>query len=484
MDKSIRGMRDPGRQTKRFTDTKGETPNVIVSLKALGPEVSQVEFISRGGLVMPAAETRKRSYLMPGVAIICLFAGSVYYLHRTPANSGAVSAKHTASITETPSAITANSATINWTTALPSTSQVEYGTTPAHGFLSAFSDPPVTSHSVTLTGLVPGITYSYAALSVSATGEISTTGNSTFTTSSAPGLPVISRVAADGVSATSATITWNTDQPLTSQVQYGTRTDHGSLSAFKSALSRTHSLILTGLTPGTAYNYAALSANASGKVAKSALFAFTTTQVTGSPGISQATAGRITATSVTIAWTTDQPSASQLEYGTTMAYGSLSAYTPALVTSHLVVATGLTPGTTYNAVALSADAAGHVGRSANLTFTTVAAPPVIRQLAAVRITANSASIIWMTDQPSTSQIQYGTTMNHGSFSAFDPTLVTTHLVALRALTPGSTYEYSAMSTNSSGMQNSSHNLRFGTLRSHLKFQSRSPKSGETGKTAF
>lgn len=48
---------------------------------------------------------------------------------------------------------------ITWTTDIPSTSQVNYGTNPLIGVMSPFDGTLVTSHSVQLTGLIGGIIY-------------------------------------------------------------------------------------------------------------------------------------------------------------------------------------------------------------------------------------------------------------------------------------------------------------------------------------
>lgn len=48
---------------------------------------------------------------------------------------------------------------ITWTTNIPSTSQVNFGTSPLIGVFSPFDGTLVTSHSVQLTGLTNGILY-------------------------------------------------------------------------------------------------------------------------------------------------------------------------------------------------------------------------------------------------------------------------------------------------------------------------------------
>jgi hypothetical protein len=73
-------------------------------------------------------------------------------------------------------------ATITWTTNIPADGQVEYGTTTTYGSFSALNSVPATSHSVTLTGLSRGITYHYRVYSRNSVGELTVSGDFTFTT--------------------------------------------------------------------------------------------------------------------------------------------------------------------------------------------------------------------------------------------------------------------------------------------------------------
>jgi hypothetical protein len=375
----------------------------------------------------------------------------------------------------TATGVTGTAATITWTTDQPSTSQVEYGDTPAYGSLSAFTPAPVTAHSVTLTALKPGITYNYAALSTSASGKITTSPNATFTTSATAGAPTVSNVKAVSVTPNSATITWNTDQPSASQVAYGTTPAYGFLSVFSAASVTAHTLILTGLTPATTYDFAALSTSSTGQVGKSEGGSFTTPGAAGTPIISNAKVTGGAGSSATITWTTDQPSASQVQFGTTTDYGMLSAFNSSMVTSHSVTVNSLTPGAAYNFSALSTSATGQTGKSANLTLTAAAGPPVIQQIAASGISGDTATITWSTDQPSTSQVKYCSTtifyfLTHRHRKPYDlqsqadDKLVKVHSVTLKGLTSGTTYNYSVVSTNAGGIQNLSPNLKFSTAR--------------------
>src|SRR3989441_9209986 len=85
-------------------------------------------------------------------------------------------------------------------------------------------------------------------------------------------------------------------------------------------------------------------------------------------------ASGITSTSATITWATDEASDSQVEYGTTTAYGQVSALASALVTSHSVGLSGLSASTVYHYRVKSRDAVGNLAVSGDVTFTTLAPP--------------------------------------------------------------------------------------------------------------
>src|ERR1019366_6206591 len=71
--------------------------------------------------------------------------------------------------------------------------------------------------------------------------------------------------------------------------------------------------------------------------------------------LSGITASAITASGATITWISDKNSDSQVAYGATAAYGSVSVLDPAPVTSHMINLTGLAASTTYHYKAVSCD---------------------------------------------------------------------------------------------------------------------------------
>ena len=76
-------------------------------------------------------------------------------------------------------------------------------------------------------------------------------------------VPAISNIAISSITRDSATITWTTDQPADSVIDYGLTSSYGS-SVNDSVLATAHSMTLTDLTPGTTYHYRITSTNVYG----------------------------------------------------------------------------------------------------------------------------------------------------------------------------------------------------------------------------
>ena len=87
--------------------------------------------------------------------------------------------------------------------------------------------------------------------------------------------PVISGVSATS-NKTTAKITWTTDVPADSQVEYGLTSGYGTTSPLNTTLVTGHSVNLTGLSRGTRYHYRVYSRNGAGILAVSADFTFIT----------------------------------------------------------------------------------------------------------------------------------------------------------------------------------------------------------------
>ena len=88
--------------------------------------------------------------------------------------------------------------------------------------------------------------------------------------------PIISSVSSSGITASSATIAWITDESSTSQVEFGTTTAYGSMSSPDTTKATGHSVTLSGLIASTAYHFRVRSADAAGNLALSSDFTLTT----------------------------------------------------------------------------------------------------------------------------------------------------------------------------------------------------------------
>src|SRR3989344_2716890 len=93
------------------------------------------------------------------------------------------------------------------------------------------------------------------------------------------------------------------------------------------------------------------------------------------PVISNIAPANVNQASASISWTTDEPSDTQIDYGTTASYGLSTTLETSLVTTHSATLSGLTAGTLYNYRVRSRDASGNLSISSNNIFTTSAASP-------------------------------------------------------------------------------------------------------------
>jgi peroxiredoxin len=184
--------------------------------------------------------------------------------------------------------------------------------------------------------------------------------------------PVISGAEVSNTTETSAIITWQTDEPATSQVMMCEADGGCTWTELDENLVTNHSVNLSDLKPNTAYHFTATSTDAKGNQAiaegdLNTLAQAATTTLT----ISGIKVSNITDLSATIGWMTDKAATSQLEYGTTNAYGSTTTLDQELTTSHSITLTGLKPITTYHFKVKAKDAGGNEATSQDQTFTTL-----------------------------------------------------------------------------------------------------------------
>jgi Purple acid Phosphatase, N-terminal domain/Viral BACON domain len=134
----------------------------------------------------------------------------------------------------TASSTTAGAATVTWTTAVPSDSQVEYGPTAAYGNFSALASTRITAHSVALSGLTAGTTYHFRVRSSDATGVLVTGADNILTTASAITIsvtPLTANLAASGTQQFTAKVSNTPNTAVVWSAKGGTVTSSGLFTA-------------------------------------------------------------------------------------------------------------------------------------------------------------------------------------------------------------------------------------------------------------
>ena len=370
--------------------------------------------------------------------------------------------------------ITDRLAVVSWETDEPADAAVDFGNTSAYG--SAARDGAfVLLHELTLSGLSPLTTYHFRASSSDVSGNgPARTEDLVFSTVATPDVspPALSRVRAEGVTASGAVILWETDEPADSFAEFGITQNYGTTAA-DGSFRLEHSLPLSGLRPDTLYHFRVRSADPSGNAATGAGLTFRTQRNATAPdrtapAISGVEVTGISDTRAVVIWRTDELANGEVEFGPTMAYG-LRASDPAYVTAHSIVLERLRPSTEYHLRVKSTDVWGNgPSAGADFRFTTASGPdrtaPAVSEIKVLLVTTSGATISWRTDEPGNSLVEYGPDVSYGR-SQTSRLFVLNHTVELSNLAPGTTYHFRVSSTDPAGNPSSAGaDLTFTTLR--------------------
>ncbi len=161
------------------------------------------------------------------------------------------------------SEISETSAVISWTTDKMVSSSVEVYTQGRIFIITVINKSPVTAHRLLVAGLAPDTTYYFGILS---DDKLALSKEHSFTTL-APKPFIISDVSVSYVTESSATITWLTNRPATSEVEYWESGSRNRLTASNDKLTISHSINLASLEADAIYYYQVKSTDASGNQA-------------------------------------------------------------------------------------------------------------------------------------------------------------------------------------------------------------------------
>jgi PKD repeat protein len=352
--------------------------------------------------------------------------------------------------------------TVEWHTDEASTSHVDFGTDAADLARQAEDDELTTSHSVTLTHLLPATT---VFLQVSSTDA----GNNTVTSAiisattrrddSLPDLRILSGPEVVARTATTVVIEWLTDRPATSAVEYGTTANFGDHAELFER-TRRHRVVLTGLAPATSYFFQATSSDGTEASGVSSRVGAVTTRAdadTRAPGLRHITLSSTTSTSALVTWLADEPAGGWVEVGT--ASGN---YHRIFGGAHLerrqqVLITGLTSGSTYHYRLRSVDAAGNETFSEDRTLHTGheadRQPPRFVERPSVVSSHATATFVWRTNESCYGSVIVGAegTLGSADEEVFEEERSGVyHRLTVTGLQAGRRYQFAILSSDLSG----------------------------------
>jgi hypothetical protein len=154
--------------------------------------------------------------------------------------------------------------------------------------------------------------------------------------------------------------------------------------------------------------------------------------------------------SVTISWSADAASYGQVFYGLNVANFDSNFEDMNFVTDHSVLLTNLQAGQTYYFVVNIQDINGNtLAESANLSFSTVAAPVTITDGPTADATPTTSEIAWSASAAGTGMVNLGTTQASMNQVLTDPTVSQDHAVTAQGLVSGTQYFYTCSNVDPS-----------------------------------
>jgi hypothetical protein len=258
---------------------------------------------------------------------------------------------------------------------------------------------------------------------------------------------------------TGFTVSWTTDTPSSSVVEYGKTADLGQTASTPGDPVTSHVVHVTGLTPNTTYSLRARSSALGFTDAVSSIetqatldaLAFVTPPITLG----------VTSTQAFVHVSTNMAADVTVDFGTDPQNLNLQSKTDKPGTDVDVLLTGLAPTATYTA-RVTATAPNREPRVSTLSFTTSAQTQFSPAPTVTDIGAGAATISFGTDTPSTAVVDYGTSQTYNQQKA-DSNVATSHQIVLTDLSAETTYHFKVTADSPTNGIVSTQDLTFTTL---------------------
>ena len=267
----------------------------------------------------------------------------------------------------------------------------------------------ISSVAYTDTGLSSTSTYSYKITAVDSAGAESAFSSTVVKqpTGKFTEPPLIVTGPDFKATATTAVITWSTDRLSSSFVSYS-KDESYTESSGQLDNATSHKVIITGLEPGTSYNFKVQSLDENREYtpanAFSSAYSFKTDVA---PGVADVVVSDINLTSAVVSWKTTTVATSTIYYGLTNTYGQeMSDNSGSGVTTHTVILTNLSDSSTYHFKVIGTDTDGNNLVSDDYNFDTLMMPRISN--VAFEQQHNTATstlkVTWESNVPTTSTV--------------------------------------------------------------------------------
>jgi len=270
--------------------------------------------------------------------------------------------------------ISLNSAIVEYTVSGASKIKIYYGKTTAFGgTLEVTTASSETTYTTQLTGLEDGTKY-YYKINAFDSEDVEYEGNVlSFETLPRPKIATVRLQQVRGSSSSTVLVTWTSNTEISSIVTYyPSANSSAAQDKVEVKLTKSHTALIPGLLPNTAYTLIVKGRDRVGNEALSDPQTFTTATDTRPPTLANLKvdpviqgAGQEATAQLVISWDTDELATSQVAYGEGTT-GTLSTKTQRdvnLTYNHLVVVPNLQPSKVYHVKALSQDDASNEAES-------------------------------------------------------------------------------------------------------------------------
>ncbi|MEK7608596.1 MAG: fibronectin type III domain-containing protein [Patescibacteria group bacterium] len=329
--------------------------------------------------------------------------------------------------------------------------------------------------------------------------------------------PKISQIKILETNATSAVITWITDEPADSLLNYGLDTRYGT-ARDPQPLVRDHSVAVTELEPSTTYYFRVMSVDATGNQSISGHYSFTTPttkeisgiekieeptqrslvekaaslvekitdpdalklvakeignaaeRIVDRPQIVGAPELQIGSDQVSVRWETDIDANSLVSFATEEEYDGEDSYRRkegdegAYTKNHEVILYGLRSATKYHYQISSRGEVGPTAKTNDKTFVTRALLPQIFDSRIDKVEEYAVTVSWATTIPSAALVEYTNMRTGESKSIGNPSFLVSHVLRIQDLSYKTPYAITIKARNQLGEEAVSNPLNFTTTK--------------------